>query len=206
MPRWLVFSIVVLGGIALSLWMLVRYTTTNFNGVRAGAPFLDAHQRAITSFAEQEGFGNSRLRRKRFWNNYSVSFTGVQYPVTFIHLVGSGSSDQPRLYTDGRPPKKKELKRADQRSITEAESSAWSQVVEGADFATIEEDSEEGYLRIMAPLVAREDCAECHQVATGTLLGGIHLLTPSGPAIPQAGDLAGTSTRDQRQTYSLMNL
>lgn len=52
------------------------------------SPFLEAHQRAVKSFVESEGFGFRRFHKPGLWNEASVVFEGGSYTPYQVHLIG----------------------------------------------------------------------------------------------------------------------
>ncbi len=151
-----------------------------YGGIRLGAGFHDAHERAITSFANQKGFGTSRFRNQKFWNDATVIFDGTEFPVRAIHLVGISKTNEPVFYLEGRPPKKSEINRASKRSLTLSERESFQKLLAGAKDSIVTNEGNETVTRIMAPLVARSECAECHQVSPGTLLGAFIYVMAEG--------------------------
>ncbi|MGY8674365.1 MAG: hypothetical protein ACKVHO_17465 [Verrucomicrobiia bacterium] len=160
-------AILVSGLMYLACWQV----SENYTGIRLGTDFEVAHERAITSFAEQRGFGNSRIRHRRFWNEASVVFTEIQYPVRSIRLIGAADPNSPVLYTAWNPPKKNQLSTSEHRLLTQPELKAFTQLFTDSSPVVIERQSEDKHLRVVAPLRARSRCTECHEVAQDALLG-----------------------------------
>lgn len=165
----------LIGAVALIILflcgLLAHYVNKNYSGVRRATPFLDAHRSAVTSFSEQEGFGKSRMRRKRFWNEYSVVLNDVEYPVAEIHLLGADNTNSPVLYKSPRPPSKTALSDTEQRQLTKGEMTAWRDLQNGNALSIIKDSDDTSYKRVMAPIVAEGKCADCHRAIDGSLLG-----------------------------------
>jgi hypothetical protein len=162
----------------LGLAGLVYYFKNNFSSSRFNSPFLEAHERAATSFAAQKGFGSSRLKQNRFWNEFSIAFDSKEYRIGEIQLIGIVDRNSPILYLNSRPPKKSDLAEEESRALNLAETAALAELLTDSPYAKTTSGGTTEHFRVMAPLKARQDCAECHDVPLGTILGAfIYTLT-----------------------------
>jgi len=84
----------------------VVFEMLGYEGRRVGSPFAEAHERAITSFAHQVGFGVARFQKKQFWNDASVMHLGREYWVDSINLIGDSDEGVPQRYGNHFPPVK----------------------------------------------------------------------------------------------------
>lgn len=163
--------------------MLPMALTGRYTAARFDAPFLEAHERAVRSFVESEGFGISRMRHKDMWNERTVLLEGVVYAPWQINLIGLTTEKGFRYFEDPRPPLKKQLGTAAHRKLSEVELAAVEEIkLKDSPFvkvAATEQDQKKGAVRVIAPIRASQSCLECHRGKVGDLLGAFdYLLIP----------------------------
>lgn len=162
--------------IITGLWaipvMLVGYLTGYYTGPRANASFLEAHQRAIVTFVENEGFGISRFRPARFWNELYINLEGGTYHSEDIHLIGLTPEKGDRYFCS--PSRKSKLPSSPTRPLTGEESAAVAKLrTREVPYVKLKSaDPEQAWkVHVLAPLWAEKSCLECHDVSEGSLLG-----------------------------------
>lgn len=165
------------------LLMIPMALSGRYTGVRRDTPFPEAHERAVRSFTESQGFGISRMRHKDLWNENTVLLEGVVYAPWQINLIGLTTEEGSRYFEDPRPPLKKQLATAAHRKLSEVELAAVEKIkLKDSPFvkvAATEQDQKKGAVRVIAPIRASQSCLECHRGKIGDLLGAFdYLLIP----------------------------
>ena len=169
--KWGVIS-AVLFAVSLAVYMKVNYV-----GYRHDSPFLEAHERAIQSFVDSAGFGSSRMRRKEYWNDWSVNIEEETYEVLRVQLIGATEEEGLRYFESTRePPGKEKVSKTPHRALTAREEVIISQLRQRKEPFVIEVVSEDQVIdlagmRVIAPMFARESCLKCHDAEIGDLLG-----------------------------------
>lgn len=172
--------LIIVAVLAFSVWyavvgLLPFVLGTNLVFPRSKSPFLEAHQRAITTFVDSAGFGGARLRESKYWFDFSLILEGLEYQARDIQLLGLTSEYGDRYYT-GLQPKKNKLANATHRPLTTEEKEAVTRLRAGEAWVKLAvppnpaEDTSE-HIRVIAPIFAQASCLECHEVKTGALLG-----------------------------------
>lgn len=160
----------VMGGL---LWVL----STQYPGRSKVEPTELAHVRAVNTFVKSKGFGRSRLPvHKSLWNDRWVLVDGKRCEVMRIELIGLTDEFGDRYFDGFAPPRKTDFDGWSSRDLSYVEIEAIVTLRSGealsqhlpplADDARYDEA-----FRLMAPLRAREQCLDCHQVEKGELLG-----------------------------------
>lgn len=164
----------------LTIGTLIGY----YNSPRANTPFLEAHQRAVTTFVENENFGLSRFRRSNLWNDLSVNLEEVQYNADVIQLIGLTPEKGNRyLFAKGKHtngPQPANMTRA----LTEEEEAAIAKLrAKTAEWVKLKPSlgpDERETMHVIAPVWADKKCLECHEVSPGSLLGAFDYTLSAG--------------------------
>lgn len=135
---------------------------------------IEAHQTAVTTFVQNEGFGIARLKKAGLWNIISVMWKDEEYSVYPVRLIGTTKEQGYRLFPDNVPPRKKKIRTTENRLLTESEHSAIDQLRSNSSQMIElppEDRSKKKSLRLFAPILATKDCLKCHDCNEGDMLG-----------------------------------
>lgn len=175
---WKTFFKVIFWMIGLGLAAvigLIIFMVTTMESYGKTMPFKEAHQRAVRTFVDSKGFGIARIRQKGYWLHGKIIFEDVKYD-TFHRresgpfLIGLSPEYGPRYFDTRYPPSKKKITSSEYRSLTEDEHAAIAKLRAGKAYAKIT-SPEHRRIRVLAPLLASENCLACHEVQEGELLG-----------------------------------
>ena len=160
--------------------MLLGY----YEGPTSRTPFQKAHERAVRTFVENEGFGFARFSKKGLWNVLSVQWEGEEFRCFRIRLIGTDPEYGDRFFQDDHPPRKANFEDFKHRDLTRLELEAVEKL-RSKEFEVVElrlenkREFEKGAKRVMAPIIATRECLECHSVAEGEMLGAFdYILEP----------------------------
>lgn len=159
---------------------VIYYFKWVLSGPGLETPFVDAHEKAVRSFAEGKHFGIVRFRKREHFNERSVDLGGVVWDVDEIYLVGATPEYGKRYFSDGfltSRLRKDDLAEADSRPLMPDEIISMSLLGEKKSRYYLLGKTRDGggdaneEVRVLAPLFADESCVRCHQVEVGEMLG-----------------------------------
>ena len=174
-------NILLIVGLILSLPAIAistHYINDHYSGIRTTSSLEKAHLRAITSFMEGDNFGFSRFKRNVYWNDMTVSYDGKKFSSKTINLIGLTPEYGTHYYLNSHPDKKSSLLKKSSRQLTFPELNAIKQLRNHSAFAEVPQDEESYITHIIAPIPAKKECLNCHDVEPGELLGAFdyHLI------------------------------
>lgn len=152
------------------------------SGPRIKTPFGEAHERAVKTFFEGEGFGIRRFRKKEYFHESSVMMDGKEWHVEGVSLIGATDEYGERYFTEQWVPLKKRVGETNHRKLTKWEAGAIADLRKGEEKHVVsdKEDLEWGTTsrHVIAPIRAKETCLKCHEAEEGDVLGAMdYLLT-----------------------------
>ena len=145
-----------------------------YEGSQGGRPFEDSHERAVDTFVKSAGFGRARFRKAGLWNDMTVLYQGELYVPIKIRLVGVTPEFGRRLFIEDFPPTKKQIPESVFQELSTNEDEAVERLMNKETLyeeIPFELESEFDFKRVVAPIIASEDCLRCHAVEVGEMLG-----------------------------------
>ena len=107
----------------------------------------------------------------------------VRWLIDKLELVSLLKHDTPRVYVSANLPRMDDLRQhsAPTRTLDEFETDALARLRAGETLVLKEDHNE---LRMLGPIVAINQCLECHNVARGDLLGAFTYRLVRDPQLP----------------------
>lgn len=159
------------------------------NAARPPAALQQFHAAHVTAFVESPGRGAARTVQPPMW---AIQLMSVALPKTGIpqtiyrreqfSLLGLLSRATPLVYTTATSPHGQPIRGPlPTRALDEFESMALARLMGGETLVVSHES--DGTLRMMGPVLARAECAQCHDdKQVGDLLGAFsYWLAPTPP-------------------------
>jgi hypothetical protein len=143
------------------------------------------HQKYVDQFANTQDFGMERMPIVHHFSNLPETWTaqedGSRWQVKRYHLVGILKADPPVVYLTNGPIRMFNSQDPNnKRALDSFERSRLPNLRAGEDLAVDRSDSNR--IRMLGAIRAAKNCAECHQVLEGSLLGAfsyeLQRLTP----------------------------
>ena len=149
--------------------------TTSSNDYWSDANGLQMlHQKHVDQFANTQDFGVERMPIMHHFSNFAETWTaqedGSRWQVKSYHLVGILKADPPVVYLTNGPIRMfNSQDPSNRRALDAFERSRLPNLRAGEDLAIDRSDSNR--IRMLGAIRAAKNCAECHQVPEGSLLG-----------------------------------
>lgn len=150
---------------------LIIFLCVTLEGYQGGVSIEETHRRAVKTFVDEEGFGFNRVAKRGYWNIASMEVDGESYGFNRpeVTLIGLTPEYGPRIY-EADYLKKSKLGEYRPHPLNEKESQAIQKLRDGSPYARIDEP-ESDTIRIIAPILAQENCLTCHDGKVRDFLG-----------------------------------
>lgn len=148
------------------------------------ASYQAMHAYFLQRFVDGQGFGLERMvdfRDPRFRRLYA---DGRRYSVGNVQLISLNGGGAPFAYVTGIDVDKERIRHAAHEPIGDAEANALKMVKDGM---TVVLTGNAGHREMIGAIRATAECARCHAVAEGTLLGAFRYPLRPEPVLTRQG-------------------
>ena len=156
---------------------LIQFPTRDAEGHMRWKSFEQMHEYFVTGFISSDGFGLARMPTPRQMARRStLYFDGVDFRIGNVQLLSTPAEEKPFIYETKSDVTMKAISDAGRRDLRACETDAVAQLKAGRDAVMT---MDHGQPVVIGALRAGDECASCHQVKKGEMLGAfVYPLVP----------------------------